>query len=46
MIALVGAAIAALVFGMVTGHWEAAVGIGIAYAFGGLVWLEMRWRMS
>ena len=44
MIALVAAAVAAIVFGAVTGHWEAAIGVGIAYALAGLVLLEARWR--
>ena len=44
MIALAVAAIAAVVFGAATGHWEAAAGVGIAYALAGLVLLETRWR--
>ena len=43
MIALALAAIAAVVFGAVTGHWEAAIGVGIAYTLSGLIWLEVRW---
>ena len=44
MIALIVAAIAAVVFGTVTSHWEAAIGVGIAYTLAGLIWLEARWR--
>lgn len=44
MIALIVAAVAAIVFGLATGHWEAAIGVGIAYMLAGLVLLEARWR--
>jgi hypothetical protein len=42
VIALMVAAAAAVVFGLVTGHWEAATGTGIAYALAGLVLLKRR----
>ena len=42
MIALVLAAVAAVVFGAVTGHWEAAIGVGIAYTLGGIAWFSVR----
>jgi hypothetical protein len=44
MIALVAAAIAAVVFSAITGQWAPAIGVGIAYALAGLVWLEVRWH--
>jgi hypothetical protein len=44
MIALILAAVAAVVFGIVSGNWEAAIGVGIAYTLAGLVWLEVSWR--
>lgn len=44
MIALVVAVVAAVVFALVTGHWEAATGVGIAYVLAALVLLEVRWR--
>ena len=44
MIALIAAAVAAIALGLVTGHWEAAIGVGIAYALAGLLLLEARWR--
>ena len=44
MIALIIAAVAAVVFGAVTGHWEAAIGVGIAYVLAALVLLEVRWH--
>lgn len=44
MIALVVAAVAAVVLGAVTGHWEPAIGVGIAYALAALVLREARRR--
>lgn len=43
MITLALAALAAVIFGAVTGHWEAAIGVGVGYTFSGLIWLEA-WR--